>query len=62
MLVLSRKINESVVIDDIITIKIISVKGDKVKLGFEAPDDVNIRRAELAERIAAELALDATEN
>ena len=47
MLVLSRKKNESIVIDDNIVITIVEVRGDKVRLGIQAPKDVPIHRSEV---------------
>lgn len=44
MLVLSRKKNESIVINDDITIVVVEIKGDKVRLGVEAPKEVPVRR------------------
>lgn len=54
MLVLSRKENESIIIDDRIEVMVVKIQGDKVRIGISAPADVPIHRAELAERIAAE--------
>lgn len=54
MLVLSRKKNESIVIDKNITLTVIEVRGDKVRLGIEAPDDVEIHRKEVWLAIQAE--------
>lgn len=51
MLVLSRKKNESIVIDDRIKITIVEIRGDKVRLGIEAPKDVPIHRSEVFEAI-----------
>jgi carbon storage regulator CsrA len=48
MLVLSRKIGEKVVIGNCITITVVDVKGNKVRLGISAPDDISILRSELA--------------
>lgn len=48
MLVLSRKSNESIRIGDEITIKVISVRGGRVRIGIDAPEDVIIRRSELS--------------
>src|SRR5450432_4215457 len=47
MLVLTRKPGEKVLIGDGINVTVAEVKGNKVRLGFEAPDDVRILRAEL---------------
>lgn len=44
MLVLSRKKHESIVIDDRITVTVIEVIGNKVRLGIEAPREVSIHR------------------
>ena len=51
MLVLARKLDESIVIGEDITIKIISVDKGVVKLGIDAPRDVSIVRNELLEDI-----------
>lgn len=47
MLILSRKVGETLLINDNIEIKIIEVNGDKVKIGIEAPKNVKILRKEL---------------
>lgn len=47
MLVLSRKINETIKIGDDIEIRILEVKGDTVRIGIEAPKSVDILRGEL---------------
>lgn len=52
MLVLSRKKNESIVIGGNVTVTIVEVRGDKVRLGIEAPSDVTVHRLEVAEAIA----------
>ena len=49
MLVLSRKKNESIVIDGGITITVVEVRGDKVRLGIEAPREIPVMRAELVQ-------------
>lgn len=51
MLVLSRKVDESIVIGDNITIKVISVEKGVVKLGVDAPKNVSIVRNELLEDV-----------
>lgn len=47
MLVLSRKKNESIVINNNITIVVVEVRGDKVRLGIEAPKDIPVHRKEI---------------
>lgn len=47
MLVLSRKIGENLLIDGSIKIRVMEVKGNRVRLGIEAPSDVSIVREEL---------------
>lgn len=47
MLVLSRKKSERIVIGDEITVTIVEIRGDKVRLGFEAPAEIGIWRHEL---------------
>lgn len=54
MLVLSRKRNESIVIDGSIVITVVEIRGDKVRLGIEAPREVPIHRQEVFASIAAE--------
>lgn len=51
MLVLSRKKNESIVINDDITIVVVEIRGDKVRLGVEAPKEVPVHRREVYEAI-----------
>jgi len=54
MLVLSRKNNESIIISDNITVTVIEIRGDKVRLGIEAPKDVSVHRREVYEAIHAQ--------
>ncbi len=54
MLVLSRKVGESVIIQNDIKITVLEISGNQIKLGFEAPDDVLIYRQEVYERIVSE--------
>ncbi len=54
MLVLSRKVQEEILIDDRIRIKIIDVQGGRVRIGIEAPLDVPVHRAEVSQKIAME--------
>lgn len=48
MLVLSRKKNEAIVIGDQVTITVVEIRGDKVRIGIDAPKDVSINRQEIA--------------
>jgi len=54
MLVLSRKKNESIVIGDDIEVVIVDIRGDKVRLGIEAPAHVPVHRKEVYEAIQRE--------
>ncbi|WP_339734104.1 carbon storage regulator CsrA [uncultured Gimesia sp.] len=47
MLVLTRRKDEEILINGNISIKVLSVKGNRVRLGVEAPDDVQVNRAEI---------------
>ncbi|MAT11506.1 MAG: carbon storage regulator CsrA [Pirellulales bacterium] len=47
MLVLSRKKNESIVINNDITIVVVDIRGDKVRLGVDAPKEVPVHRQEV---------------
>jgi carbon storage regulator len=51
MLVLSRKKNESIVINDNITVTVVEIRGDKVRLGIVAPKDVPVHRQEVYDAI-----------
>jgi len=51
MLVLSRKKNESIVINEDITVVVVEIRGDKVRLGVEAPKEVPVHRREVYEAI-----------
>jgi len=51
MLVLSRRRGEAIVIDDRVTVTVLELRGDRVKLGFTGPADVPIHRQEVHRRI-----------
>ena len=53
MLVLSRKRNEQIVIAENVVITVVDIRGDKVRLGIEAPKDVPVHRKEVYEAIQA---------
>lgn len=54
MLVLSRKKNESIIINNDITITVVEIRGDKVRLGVEAPKEVPVHRREVHDAIVNE--------
>ncbi len=54
MLALSRRIGESIVIDDNIVVTVIGISGEQVKLGIKAPDHIKIYREEIQEQIRQE--------
>ena len=54
MLILSRKVNESIIIGDQIEISIVDIKGDQAKLGIKAPKNVKVYRFEVYEAIQQE--------
>ena len=54
MLVLSRQRDESIIIGDNIVITIVDVRGDKVRLGIDAPREVSVHRREVYEAIQRE--------
>lgn len=51
MLVLSRRMGESIIINEDITIAVVDIRGDKVRLGIEAPKDVPVHRQEVYDAI-----------
>jgi len=51
MLVLSRKKDESIIINDHIRVTIVEIRGDKVRLGIDAPKEVSVHRREVYEAI-----------
>ncbi len=52
MLVLRRKVGESIVLDGVINISVLAVEGERVKIGISAPPDVTIVREELLRIVA----------
>ena len=55
MLVLTRRLGERLVIGDDIVVTICGIRGDQVRLGFTAPDEVTVYRKEIYDRIKTEL-------
>jgi len=54
MLVLTRKVNESLIVGDDIEIKVVEISGKAIKIGIDAPKDVSIYRKEIYEAIKEE--------
>lgn len=54
MLVLSRKKGERIVVGGVISIEVADVRGDKVRLGIEAPKEIPVHRLEVAQAITKE--------
>ena len=54
MLILSRKVDERIIIGDDIYVSIVDIKGDQVKLGIQAPADIKVYRHEVYEAIQKE--------
>ncbi len=59
MLVLSRKLNESIVINDNIVVTVLGVKGDRVRIGIDAPGEIPVHRQEVYEKMQNEAVLTA---
>jgi len=59
MLVLSRKRNESIVINDNVIVTIVDIRGDDVRLGVEAPKEIPVHRQEVFDAIQRERAQEA---
>lgn len=51
MLILTRRINESIMIGDDTSVTVLSVKGNQVRLGIDAPRDVEVHREEIYHRV-----------
>ena len=54
MLILTRRINESIIIGDDVKITVLGVKGNQVRLGIDAPKDLSVHREVIYERIQNE--------
>lgn len=58
MLILTRRVNETIIIGDDITVTVLAVDGMQVRLGINAPKEVEVHREEVYERIRAQKQLD----
>jgi carbon storage regulator len=56
MLILTRRVGETLMIGDDVTVTVLGVKGHQVRLGVDAPREVGVHREEIYERIQRELA------
>ncbi|MCC6402852.1 MAG: carbon storage regulator CsrA [Fimbriimonadaceae bacterium] len=54
MLVLTRKVNQSIIIDGDVEVVVLEVRGEQVRLGIRAPQDVVVHRKEVYDQILAE--------
>lgn len=62
MLVLSRQRDESIIIGDNIVVTVVDIRGDKVRLGIQAPPEVSVHREEIYELIKKESQQNAAAN
>ena len=62
MLILTRRVGESLIIGDDVTITVLGVKGNQVRIGVNAPRDVAVHREEILNRIQADAASDSEDD
>ena len=55
MLILTRKVGESIIIGEDVEVKVLGLRAGQIKIGIEAPKDLKVHREEIFERIRAEL-------
>jgi len=54
MLILTRRVGESIIVGDDVTITVLGVKGNQIRLGVNAPKDISVHREEIYQRIKQE--------
>ena len=54
MLVLTRNISQTIMIDDDVTVTVLGVRGNQVRLGIDAPKEIQVHRSEVYDRIKKE--------
>ncbi len=60
MLILTRRVGESLIIGDDVVVNILGVKGNQVRIGVDAPKEVSVHREEIYDRIQSEKEQDKT--
>ena len=61
MLVLTRRVGEKLVIGDNVTVTILGVTGNQIRIGIDAPREIQVHREEIYQRILKERAADTTQ-